>query len=107
MGKKLSEKENIYGISALQDYKREFSSYGEMLVIAKKDNEVIFNGRVTVGIGDYNIYFKVDIIWDDVEPNYHDIGLFGYYSTNYCKMKYANGILTIEDGNGIVIDITK
>lgn len=107
MGNKISFDESIDAISALQEYKRDYSQYEEMRVVAKRKNEVVFNGKVKVIIGDYNIYHRVDIIWDDVDPNYHDIGLYGYYSTDYCQMNYSNGVLTIFDGNGIEITITE
>ena len=107
MGTKISVDARLDAIFALQEYKREYSSYEEMRVVAKKKEKVIFNGRIKVIVGDYNIYHKVDIIWDDVNPNYHDIGLYGYYSTDYCHMEYTSGVLTIFDENGIEVIITK
>lgn len=107
MGKKLSHDEQLDTISALREYKEDYSRKEEMLVIAKKGNSIVFNDRVNVIIGDYNIYHRVDIMWDDVNEDYHDLGLFGYYSTTYCKMEYSNRVLTIYDGNGMEIQITK
>lgn len=107
MGNKISIDESRDSVSALMDYKRDFSAAQEMRVVAKQNYQVIFNSRVKVVVGDYNNYHRVDILWDDVEPDYHDIGLYGYYSTDYCCMNYDNGVLTIFDGNGIEITITE
>lgn len=107
MGNKISANESMDSISALMEYKRNFSASQKMRVVAERDHEIIFNNRVMVVIGDYNIYQRVDIMWDDVEPDYHDIGLYGYYSTDYCHMDYDDGVLTIFDGNGTEITITE
>ncbi len=107
MGNKISANESMDSILALMEYKRNFSASQKMRVVAKRNHEIIFNNRVIVGIGDYNFYQKVDIMWDDVKPDYHDIGLHGYYSTDFCRMEYDDGVLTISDGNGIEITITE
>lgn len=107
MGNKISIIESGDSVSALRNYKRDFSTVQDMRVVAKRNHQVVFNDRVKVVIGDYNIYHRVDIMWDDVEPDYHDIGLYGYYRTDYCRMNYESGVLTIFDGNGIEITITE
>ena len=107
MGNKISVSERSNSVSALMDYKRNFSTSQKMRVVVKRNHEIIFNNRVIVVIGDYNIYQRVDIMWEDVEPDYHDIGLYGYYSTDYCRMDYGDSALTIFDGNGTEITITE
>ena len=107
MGNKISVSERSNSVSALMDYKRNFSTSQKMRVVVKRNHEIIFNNRVIVVIGVYNIYQRVDIMWEDVEPDYRDIGLHGYYSTDFCRMDYEDGVLTIFDGNEIKITITE
>lgn len=98
--------DNLNGISVLQDYLRQYSANEKMLVIAKRGNEVLFIDRVDVVVGNYNIYFRVDIMWEDIEPDFRNIGLRGYYSTSYYQMNFSNKVLTIYDNN-IEITITQ
>lgn len=107
MSKKVDSKVGFENISALVEFRRENSTKVVKSVVVKKGNTIIFNDKVTVIVGDYNIYFRLDIIWDDVitEEEYHALGLYGYYSSDYCDMEYSQKILTVDTRDGIVITI--
>lgn len=105
MGKKMSSDDCMDSMSAVQEYLREFSQAARKKVIAQRGGDTIFNGEISVSIGYYHNYYNVNIEWEDKEPQYHEKGLFGYYSTDYCKMKYSKKVLTILS-NDIVITIS-
>lgn len=74
----------------------------------KKVNVLVHNGRqhlyrninmsITFQPGPED--YKIDLIWedDDSQPEYKSLGLHGYYSTNFQKFTFSNGILTFTDG---------
>ena len=106
MGNKLSDRENINNISACIDYINENSDNGKKHVIAKRNGKAIFNDEVTVNFKKTNLYYNVNIFWDDKisEESYHELGLNGYYSSMFYKMHYENKLLHISAGL-IEIDI--
>lgn len=107
MGNKVSGEMSLNNISALVEFSRDNTNKSVKTVIAKRGNEIIFNDIVTVIVGDYNIYYRLDIIWDDVisEDEYHDLGLYGYYSSDYCEISYSQKVLTVNTTDGIIITI--
>ena len=64
--------------------------------------KTIFNNIVSVIAGDYNIYFKVDIIWEDADFDYKESGLNGYYSSTYHVVRYDNNILNIYSDDVVI-----
>ena len=61
-----------------------------------------------MGTSDNMNYFNINITWEDAlkdNEDYHDLGLFGYYSTDYCNIVQGNGILVISSNNGKRITI--
>ena len=107
MSKKVSADEGIKNIGELIAFRKDNSNTSKKRVVVEMNGRTIFNDNVTVVIGDYNIYYRVDIIWDDVitQDEYHNLGLYGYYSSDYCEMDYSAGVLTIDTREGIVIQI--
>ena len=101
MGKKLSDKENISNIDACVEYSKTYSAFGKKHVIAYREDDVIFLDLITVNISKANIYYNVNIMWDEKisEMKYKEIGLHGYYSTMYCCMEYKEGLLIIKSDN--------
>lgn len=104
MSKKLSTEESLKSLSAINDYRIDNPGNEKKRVVVTKKGRTIFNDVVSVIAGDYNIYFKVDIIWEDVEFDYRENGLYGYYSSTYNIITYDNGVLNIYSDN-IVISI--
>lgn len=47
------------------------------------------------------IQYEVDIGWEDdkSKPDYHDLGLFGRYNTNFQSFSFVNGKLVFCDGD--------
>jgi hypothetical protein len=45
--------------------------------------------------------FVVEILWEDdkSKPEYHSLGLHGYYNTNFQSFSFADGNLIFYDGN--------
>lgn len=45
--------------------------------------------------------FVVAIVWEDDrnKPEYHSLGLHGYYNTNYQSFSFADGNLVFYDGD--------
>lgn len=104
MSKKLSFEESQKSLIAISDYRIDNPGNGKKRVIVVKSGKTIFNDVISVIAGDYNIYFRVDIIWEDAEFDYKENGLYGYYSSTYNVVTYDNGILNIYSDN-IVISI--
>lgn len=104
MGQKLSREESLSSLSAIQQYMLDCPGNNTKRVIVRNGTEVIFNENISVAAGDYNIYFKVHIIWEDAEFNFRDNGLYGSYSSTYYVIKYDGNILTIYSDD-IVIEI--
>lgn len=104
MGKKLSTEERLSSLSAIQEYMRDCPGTNTKRVVVKSGTEIIFNGNISVIAGDYNIYFKVDIIWEDAEFDFRSKGLYGSYSSTYYVIQYDGSILTIYSDD-IVIEI--
>ncbi len=104
MGKKLSTEESLSSLSAIQQYMYDFPGTNRKRVVVKNGTKVVFNENISVIAGDYNIYFKVDIIWEDAEFDFRDKGLYGSYSSTYYVINYDGNILTIYSDD-IVIEI--
>lgn len=104
MSQNLSAKERLSSLSAMQEYMRDYPGNNKKRVIVKSGTEIIFNENISVIAGDYNIYFKVDIIWEDAEFDFRGNGLYGSYSSTYYVIKYEGGVLTIYSDD-IVIEI--
>ena len=104
MSKKLSNEESLKSLRAINDYRINNPGTVKKRVVVVKNGNTIFNDVISVIAGDYNIYFKVDIIWEDAEFDYKENGLYGYYSSTYNVVTYDNSILTIYSDD-IVINI--
>ena len=104
MSIKLSPEESLKSLSAIKDYRiHNFGTVKKRVVVTKNEN-TIFNDVISVVAGDYHIYFKVDIIWEDAGFDYKGNGLYGYYSSTYNVVTYNNSVLTIYSDD-IVINI--
>lgn len=89
---------------------QELKSYGAVMDFLRDYSvDVIFANTVTVGITVTNIYANVNILWDEVisENEYHDLGLYGYYSSKFYDIDYKYGALKISGNEGIEISIWK
>lgn len=83
---------------------------GESHIVVTRHNDLITSDMYEVitplktsGRGEY---YEVQIMWENNLSDYHDLGLFGSYRTDYVDMSYSGGILTINSDNGIKIEIT-
>lgn len=104
MSKKLSFEESQKSLRAINDYRIDNPGNRKKRVVVVKNGKTIFNDVISVIAGDYNIYFKVDIIWEDAEFDYKENGLYGNYSSTYNVVTYDNSVLNIYSEN-IVISI--
>ncbi len=102
MNKKLSVEESLKSFRAICDYKIDNSGNEKKRVVVAKSGNTIFNDEISVIAGDYNIYSKVDIIWEDVGFDYKERGLLGYYSSTYNVVTYASGVLNIYSDDIII-----
>lgn len=98
MGNKLSISEEGASQRALLDYRIDNGTLVEpRSVVVIKNGELIINEQIPVAVAEYNIYMRVDIMWEDAGySNYRDLGLYGYYSTSYVPMSYCDGELRIK-----------
>ena len=99
MGKKLSFEERLDSLNAIKEFKIDNPGTVKKRVIVRKNGKIIFNDEISVIAGNYNIYYKIDIIWEDVEFDYRENGLYGYYSSTYSVVTYDNSVLNIYDGD--------
>lgn len=99
MGKKLSFEESLDSLNAINEFKIHNPGTVKKRVIVRKNGKNIFNDEISVIAGNYNIYYKIDIIWEDVEFDYRENGLYGYYSSTYSVVTYDNSVLNIYDGD--------
>lgn len=104
MSKKLSVEKSLKSLRAINNYRIDNPGNEKKRVVVVKSGKTIFNDVVSVIAGDYNIYFKVDIIWEDAKFNYKENGLYGYYSSTYNVATYDNSVLNIYSDD-IVISI--
>lgn len=104
MSQKLPVEKSRLSLYAIQQYILDFPGTNIKKVIVRNKNDVIFNENINVIAGDYNIYFKVDIMWEDVEFDFKQKGLYGTYSSTYYEIEYEERVLTIYS-NDIVIEI--
>lgn len=102
MSKKLSTKESQESLGAINDYRIDHPGNQKKRVVVVKSGKTIFNDVITVIAGDYNIYFKVDIIWEDAGFDYKGNGLYGYYSSTYNVATYDNSVLNIYSDDIII-----
>lgn len=67
------------------------------------DDMLYRNISVTISYQVLYMDFKVDILWeqDDSQPDYKDIGLHGYYSSNFQSFSFnkAANSLSFNDGS--------
>lgn len=104
MSKQLSDEESLKSLRAINEYRIDNPGNIKKRVVVVKNGKTIFNDVISVIAGDYNIYFKVDIIWEDADFDYRENGLYGYYSSTYNVVTYEKGVLNIYS-DGIVISI--
>ena len=104
MSKKLSDEESVESVSAISRYRINNSGAGMKNVVVTKNGKKIFEGKIGVTTIKHNIYYEVDIIWEDAGFDYKKHGLFGYYSSTYNKITYDNIVLKIYSDD-IVISI--
>ena len=104
MSKQLSDEESLKSLRAINEYRIDNPGNIKKRVVVVKNGKTIFNDVISVIAGDYNIYFKVDIIWEDADFDYRENGLFGYYSSTYNVVRFDMGVLILFS-DGIVISI--
>lgn len=110
MANKLTNEEKLNSLSAAHHFLQNNGGNIKInaMVLAEKNGDIIFKSKVNIMVGDYQIYYQVSISWEEgLEENedYHQLGLFGYYSTNYCEMKYSRGTLVIQSDKNVKITI--
>lgn len=78
-------------------------------VISKANKDSIINDYISVSCLKNPEYLNINIQWEDSGyNNYKDLGLYGYYSSKFCKMKYnaENKFIDIYSGDlQIIINI--
>lgn len=99
MSKKLSKEESLKSFTGANHFRIENLGNVKKKVSVFKDEKLIFENFVTVIAGNFNIYIRLDINWEDANYNFKEAGLFGYYSTNYNMIEYKDGVLYIYDGD--------
>ena len=98
MSNRIPISEQLASHNAALDYRNDNGT----LVLPKnvevvKNGVLIINEQISVAVYDYNIYMRVDIMWEDAGySNYRGLGLYGYYSTSYVPMSYHDGELRIK-----------
>lgn len=110
MGSKLSNSEKMKSLGAVHDFQQSNGWHAKFnaTVLAEKTGTIFFNSKVDVVVSDYRNYYNVNISWEDnlsEDEDYHELGLFGYYSTDYCRMRYSSGALIIHSDNNVKITI--
>ena len=104
--KELSIESQAKNFSSLQAFKNDNSNLCSKKVIAKKGKELLFDQIVQVSISEHNLYFNVNIMWEDYnDTDFRALGLYGSYSTKYEKIRYQNEVLKIKTTDGIEISI--
>lgn len=104
MGDKLPREQCEASFDAMKHYNMDFPGTNKKKVIARKNNEVIFNNTVTVVAGNCHIYYKVDILWEEAGCAFKEKGLRGTYGSSYYASSYDGNILTIYSDD-IIIEI--
>ncbi len=104
---KLSAKDRLESLNEIKKYRIDNPGTKKKRAVVEKNGKTIFDDKVPVVAGDYNIYFNVDIIWEDADfDDYSKYGLCGSYSSDYNVATYNNSILQLCDNdNSIVITI--
>lgn len=77
-------------------------------VVVDYGNETVTYNDMVVSLSDYGNWVNVNINWEDSGAvEYRKLGLFGYYSTGYCKMYFdeSKNALTIESTNDVTITV--
>ena len=95
MSEKLSFDESLESMDAINQYRMDNPGTNIKRVIVKKGMKIIFNDEIKVIAGDYNTYFKLDILWEDVGFDFRNNGLYGSYSSTYYIIEYDCMVLTI------------
>lgn len=103
----MSKGTNIESMKSVRDFVEsldgapdEFSTKLNVLVSGK--NEYLFKNVYFHTYYDARYtQFVVEILWEDDEdkPEYHSLGLHGFYNTNYQAFSYSNGNLVFYDGD--------
>lgn len=102
MSKRLPDEDSFKSLNAIKNYRIDNPGKEKKRVVVVKNGKTLFNDVVSVIAGDYNIYFQVDIIWEDAEFNYKENGLYGYYSSTYNVVTYDNNVLNIYSDDIII-----
>lgn len=102
MSEKLTDEESMKSLRAISDYRIDNRGNVNKRVVVTKHGKTIFNDIVPVSAGDCNIYFKVDILWEEAGFNYKKNGLYGYYSSTYNRVTYENDVLDIYSDDIII-----
>ncbi|MDE7251383.1 MAG: hypothetical protein K2O32_00360 [Acetatifactor sp.] len=102
MSKKLSDEESLKSLWAINEYRIKNKGTRKKRVVVEKSGNTIFDDKVSVIAGDYNIYFKVDIIWEDANFDYKEYGLYGNYSSDYNVVTYDKIVLKIYSDDIII-----
>lgn len=113
MGNKLSRQEQGKSDDAIYYFNQQCEAHN----IFKAKVRVIENGEilleeknVPISIFERYDWWEVHIVWESVglgREEYRAQGLYGYYSTGYCKMQCVGSCLIINSDNGIQIEITE
>lgn len=111
MGIKLSEDDRqkngneIYKFNLLCENHQAFKAD----IAVYKNDDIIFEGKnIAIHVVAGADWWDVNIMWEDSgleREDYHSLGLYGKYSTGYCKMKSEYKNLIIYSENNIKITI--
>ena len=102
MGNRLSNEELLKSLSAAHNFRVENQGDKMKRVIVEENGEIIFDCDVQVTVVDRNIYYEVDIFWEDVCYDFRAKGLYGMYSSTYYMMKYEGNELIINSGDKVI-----
>ena len=95
MGKRLGSNDSATSMNAINLLRRDAG--GKVIIIANirvydssNDRMLLHFNKSKVQLGIDSQCYKVYMFWEDygLTEEYHDLGLWGYYSTDFIKMEY-------------------
>lgn len=111
MGMKLSEKDELKNSQEIYKFNLQCKNHNMFYsdIAVYKNDDIIFEGKnIATHVTERHAWWDIQIIWEDAglgEEDFHKLGLFGVYSSGYCKMQSEYKSLIIFSDNNIKINI--
>ena len=103
MGAQLSWDKRQDNMASVEEYLREFSEDETMHVTVEKDGKIICKDYFGVTITRTNVYFNININWEDGGINFKKKKLHGYYSTTFCTMEFQGRCQKINSDEHVIL----